>query len=98
MLGGTGLGVPQNPTSIKAFADPVGAPEDPTAGAKQLVLDEAYGDADFLESFAACIKEAVRRGDCARFHSYFAEIVKCGSALRSADERLTALEKLGGRQ
>jgi hypothetical protein len=74
------------------------AAEDLTAASKWLVREEIFRAADELESFSACIKEAARRGDDARIHGYFADVVRVGSELRSADDRLSALAKMGGGQ
>jgi hypothetical protein len=71
---------------------------DPTAAAQWIVLEEVFSAADFIESLAIGLKEAARRGDQVRVHSYFADVVEYGAVLRSADARLTALEKLGGQK
>jgi hypothetical protein len=71
---------------------------EPTAAAQWIVFEEIFGAADRIESLAIGLKEAARRSDQVRVHSYFADIVEYGAALRSADARLTALEKLGGQQ
>jgi hypothetical protein len=71
---------------------------DPTAAAQWIVFEEIFSAADRIESLVIGLKEAARRSDHVRVHSYFADIVEYGAALRSADARLTALEKLGGQQ
>jgi hypothetical protein len=69
---------------------------DQTANARQIVHEEIFNVADDIESYVICLKEAARRGDEARMHDYFADIVRCGAELRSADERLSVLARLGG--
>jgi hypothetical protein len=71
---------------------------DPTTAAQCIVFEEIFSAADLIESFAIGLKEAARRGDQVRVHGYFADIVEYGAALRRADARLTALEKLGGQK
>jgi hypothetical protein len=72
--------------------------EDATSASKWLIREEVFHAASDLESFAICLKEATRRGDDARIHTYFTDVVRCGAELRSADERLAALAKMGGGQ
>jgi hypothetical protein len=69
---------------------------DRTAGAYWLVREEIWRAADELKSLATDIRGACRRGDDDRVHAYFRDIVRVGAELRSADGRLSALEKLGG--
>ena len=71
---------------------------DQTAKPRQLVHEEIFNAADEIESLAICLKEAARRGDEARIHGYFTDIVRSGAELRSADERLAALRNLGGQK
>jgi hypothetical protein len=78
-------------------ADPIGAPEDPTAASQRLVFDEIASTADLIESYAISLKEAARRDERVSVHTYFADIVRCGAELRRADDRLAALAKLGGK-
>jgi hypothetical protein len=74
------------------------ASEPPTAASQRLVFDELAGVADYIESFAICLKEAARRDDRVRVHGYIADIVQCVTAARGAYGRIAALAKLGRRQ
>jgi hypothetical protein len=67
----------------------------PVLEAVQLVHEEIFNAADEIESLAICLKEAALRGDEARMRGYFTDIVRCGAELRSADERLATLARLG---
>jgi hypothetical protein len=71
-------------TDQGSTADPIGAPEDPTAASRRFVFDQIVGTADLLESFAICFKEAARRDDRVRVHGYIADIVQCVTAARGA--------------
>lgn len=72
--------------------------EDPTAASRRLIFDELAGAADFLESYAVCLKEAARRADRVRAHGYLADIARCFAGARSAYARISALAGLGARQ
>jgi hypothetical protein len=74
------------------------APEDPTAASQRLVFDELAGTADFIESLAIGLKEATRRDDRVRVHSYLVDIVQCVATARGAYGRISALAGLEVRQ
>jgi hypothetical protein len=94
MLGGVQRSDLANP---KAKQDEIAVREDPTAASQRLVFDELAGTADFLESYAVCLKEAARRADRVRAHGYLSDIARCFADARSAYARISALAGLGAR-
>jgi hypothetical protein len=72
--------------------------EDPTAASRRLIFDELAGAANFLESYAVCLKEAARRADRVRAHGYLSDIARCFADARGAYARISALAGLGARQ
>jgi hypothetical protein len=73
-------------------------PRTPTAASQRLVFDELAGTADFIESLAIGLKEAARRDDRVRVHSYLVDIVQCVATARGAYGRISALAGLEVRQ
>jgi hypothetical protein len=99
MLGGTCYQNTASPSRNQSSTDdPIGAPEDPTAASRRLVFDELAGTADLIESYAICLKEAARRDDRVRAHSYLADIVRCVATARGAYSRIAVLAGLEARQ
>jgi hypothetical protein len=76
--------------------DPIGAPEDPTAESQRLVFDEIAGSADLLVSYAIGLREAARRDDRDRVHSYLSDISKQFCSARNAYYRIRELARLAG--
>jgi hypothetical protein len=95
MLGG----LPLSDTAIPlADQGQIVTAADHTAASQRLIYDDLTVDADFLESFAIGLREAARRDDRARVHSYLTDIVQCVSRARDAYGRIAALAKLGGQR
>jgi hypothetical protein len=74
------------------------ASEAPTAAYQRLVFEELAGVADYVESFAICLKEAARRDDRVRAHGYICDLVRCVANARGAYARIAALAGLEARK
>lgn len=72
--------------------------EDHTAASQRILFDNLAATADLIESFAICLKEAARRDDRQRVHSYLGDIFRCVADARGAYGRVSDLVKLEARQ